>query len=504
MARSLLDTNILIYREAPVVVRQNIGLVFNWLDRLGYEKCIHPLSVAEIERHGNEKVRSAFTAKLASYRQLRSTAPISAEVDKVVAKIDTNENDRVDTAILNEVYSNRVDLLITEDKKIRRKAALLGIEDRVFSIDSFLEKAISENPDLIDYRVLSVERTVFGRIDVSEQFFDNFRTDYPGFDKWFHRKCDEDVYICREGGQIAAFLYLKVEDEREPYPDIVPIFRPKRRLKIGTFKVVLNGFKLGERFLKIVFDNAVRQKVDEVYVTIFPRSIDQLRLIDLLEDFGFTLHGEKANSYGNESVYIRSMGSAFDSTDPRKTFPYIGQDQRRFLVPIYPEYHTSLLPDSILRNESPKDYIEHEPHRNAIQKMYISRSHFRDLRRGDTIVFYRTGGFYKSVVTTLGIVQNVYRNIPSEDAFIRICRKRSVFSDDELRKHWRHFPNNRPFVVEFLYAYSFPRRPNLAQLIDHGIIKDVQSAPRGFEGITDEQFRTTLRLAGYNPRIIVN
>jgi hypothetical protein len=50
-------------------------------------------------------------------------------------------------------------------------------------------------------------------------------------------------------------------------------FTPKKRLKIGTLKVELNGFKLGERLLKVVFDNALVQRVDEIYVTIFPRSI---------------------------------------------------------------------------------------------------------------------------------------------------------------------------------------------------------------------------------------
>jgi hypothetical protein len=70
-----------------------------------------------------------------------------------------------------------------------------------------------------------------------------------------------------------AFLYLKVEDQREPYHDIAPAFTPKKRVKIGTLKVELNGFKLGERLLKVVFDNALVQRVDEIYVTIFPRSI---------------------------------------------------------------------------------------------------------------------------------------------------------------------------------------------------------------------------------------
>ncbi len=49
-------------------------------------------------------------------------------------------------------------------------------------------------------------------------------------------------------------------------------------------------------------------------------------------------------------------------------------------------------------------------------------------------------------------------------------------------------PNNRPFIVGFLYAYLFPKRPNMKELIDNGIIRDVNSAPRGFEPIREEQF----------------
>jgi hypothetical protein len=37
--RVLFDTNILIHREASVAVRQDIGRLFRWLDKLGYEKC---------------------------------------------------------------------------------------------------------------------------------------------------------------------------------------------------------------------------------------------------------------------------------------------------------------------------------------------------------------------------------------------------------------------------------------------------------------------------------
>lgn len=503
--RALLDTNILIHREAPVVVRQNIGILFNWLDRLRYEKCVHPMSIEEIEQHEDEGVRRSFAAKVASYRILKSPAPIMPEVQALSDEIDLNENDRNDTRVLNELYADRVDLLITEDRGIARKADRLGIGDRIFTIDTFLEKVVAENPELVEYKVLSVKKSLFGNTNLADPFFDSLRGEYPDFDKWFNRKSEEPAYMCvAEGGKLVAFLYLKIEDTREPYPDIVPPFLPKRRLKIGTFKVELNGFKLGERFLKIVFDNALKQRAQEIYVTIFPHSAEQERLIKLLEDFGFHFHGEKQNPYSNERVYVRDMKPQFNTAESRLTFPFVSRSAPTYLVPIYPKYHTELLPDSILRTESPADFVEHQPHRNSIRKVYVSRSYFRDLVSGDIIVFYRTGGYYHSVVTTVGIIENVHLEIRSEDHFIRLCRKRSVFSDKDLRAHWRYRPHSPPFIVEFLYAYSFPKRPNMASLIKHGVIPDVDSAPRGFERITNDQFETILRLSESDPRFIVD
>lgn len=501
--RALLDTNILIHREAPVVVEQNIGLLFNWLDRLGYEKCVHPVSFDEIQRHEDARVRASFRAKLASYHLLRVSALVDPDVQILGQTLDRSENDKNDTKLVNELYIDRVDLLITEDRGLARKADQLGIGDKVFTIDAFLEKVTAENPELLQYDILSIKQTFFGDVNVNDAFFDSFRVDYPRFNSWVNRKSEEPAYTCLEGRQIVAFLYLKLEDEREPYHDIVPTFRPKKRLKIGTFKVNLNGYKLGERFLKIIFDNAIIQRADEIYVTIFHRTIEQERLIKLLGDFGFSYWGEKQNSFGAERVYVRDMIPYFNSLDPRLTFPYFSRSSRTFLVPIWPQYHTELLPDSILRTESPTDFVEHEPHRNAIRKVYVSRSHFRGLTTGDVIVFYRTGGYHKSVVTTLGIVERIHVNIGDEEQFIKLCRKRSVFSDDELRRHWR-YRSDRPFIVEFLYAYSFPKRPNMAALIQNGVIHDVHSAPRGFERISSDKLNVILELSKSDPRLVVD
>ena len=134
------------------------------------------------------------------------------------------------------------------------KAELLGIADRVFKIDQFLEMVVANNPTLVDYKVLAVKKEYFAKVDLQNSFFDSFREDYPGFDKWFNKKADEISYICYSNNNLSAFLYVKPEDENENYSDLEPIFKPKKRLKIGTFKVTSNGFKIGERFLKTIFD----------------------------------------------------------------------------------------------------------------------------------------------------------------------------------------------------------------------------------------------------------
>lgn len=502
--RALLDTNIVIHREAPSGVNQSIGTLFKWLDKGGYEKCIHPITVEELEKHGNEKTRENLVIKLQSYSILKTVAPMAKEVQSVSGKFDVNTNDKNDTLLLNEVYQGRIAILVSEDKKIHTKAHHLGIQDRIFRIDGFLEKVISENPDLIDYSVLSVTKKHFGEIDLDDAFFDSFREDYEGFDCWFNRKADEVAYVTHKGNSILSFLYVKVEDQAENYADINPTFAVKRRLKIGTFKVVSNGVRLGERFLKIIFDNALINKVEEIYVTIFDKTDEQRRLIDLLKEWGFVEHGIKTTKTGNEIVLTRDFSPSCISRLPKESYPFISTGNQIFLCAIYPEYHTELFPDSILTTESSLDFRENQPHRNALSKVYISRSYNRSLSSGDIIVFYRTGGYYKGVITTLGVVEGVEDGIQNEQDFILKCRKRSVFSNEELKEHWDYIPRNRPFIVNFLYVYSFPKRPNLAKLIELGIIQDVSSAPRGFEPITIEQFQTIIEESQSNESIIID
>jgi predicted nucleic acid-binding protein len=493
----LLDTNIIIHREASKITNQGIGVLFFWLDKLHYTKCVHPLTSAELKRNINEVTSKTMQLKLMNYQVLLTPAPIHDEVTKMSRNLDTVANDYDDTKLLNEVYCDRVDFLITEDKKIHLKAVALGIANKVFRIEKFLEKVTSENPDFVNYKILSVKKELFGNVDLKNAFFDGFRNDYVGFDKWFNGKAgnNDKAYVCYNGGDLAAFLFLKVEDKTENYSEITPVFLPKKRLKIGTFKVVSNGYRIGERFLKIIFDNARLYKVDEIYVTIFDKRPELLSLIALLERFGFVLFGEKQSNSGTEKVFVRNFAKNADRNNPRSTFPYISTDASVYIIPIRPEYHTNLFPDSILRTEDKDDFVENEPHRNAISKVYVSHSLERNLAPGDVIVFYRSGGIYKGVTTTIGIVEKVITNISNENHLIEICRKRTVLSNQDLEAYWNRMPRNRPFVINFLYAFSFKKRITLKEMLDRKILPDME-AVKTINKIDWESFKLLISLAG--------
>lgn len=475
--RVLLDTNIIIHREASKVINQDIGILFNWLDKLHYTKCVHPLTALELARNINPETAKTMQVKLANYQLLKTEAPLHDQVKQVSIAIDTVPNDTDDTKLLNEVFCDRVDILISEDKKIHTKAALLGISDRIFRINNFLEKVTAENPNFVNYKVLSVKKDYFGNINLQDQFFDSFRNDYSGFNKWYNGKAgnNDEAYVCYNNNSLAAFLFLKVENENENYFEISPTFTKKKRLKIGTFKVISNGLRIGERFLKIIFDNARQYKVAEIYLTIFDTKPEHLSLISLLEKYGFKLYGEKNTFSGVEKVYVRNFSKIADPLHPRLTFPWLSKDTDIFIIPIRPEYHTELFPDSILRTESPQDFIEHEPYRNAISKVYVSHSLNRSLKSGDVIVFYRSGGIFKGVATTIGIVENIVDNIKTLNELIEICSRRTVLSAVELKEYWEKYPKNKPFVINFLYAFSFIKRMNLKGMLDIGILPSMDA-----------------------------
>jgi hypothetical protein len=490
--RALLDTNIIIHRENKHVSNYSIGHLYRWLDKLKYDKVIHPYSISEIQKYKDPETQETIAVKLESYDIIKTVKKPDEDFLKAIGVPEKSQNDRIDNYLLYEVYLGRVDILITEDRKLRNKADKLGLGDRVFSINAFISKASVENPALIEYKILAVTKTYFGNVDVKDSFFDSFRKSYSGFDKWFVKKCDEEAYICNnDSGKILGFLYLKTEGLDENYSDIYPPFGPKRRLKVGTFKVESTGFRLGERFMKIIFDNAIQQNVDEIYVTLFTERDELIALADLLIRWGYYQYGTKKSSSGIESVFVKDMRNYEERKTPKENYPKLLYNKQKFILPIEPQYHTTLLPDSKLHNENAVDFMEGIAHRYALQKVYISFSSERNIKSGDFILFYRKGTTsgrkkYESVLTTVGIVDDIAYDFKKREEYFAYCQNRTVFSDEDLFKIWRIHKNDM-IVVKFIFVKSLVKKLTLGYLWDTGIVT-APYGPRPFTRISDDQF----------------
>ncbi|MBZ3935729.1 PIN domain-containing protein [Methanimicrococcus blatticola] len=491
--RVLLDTNIIIYRENKKVTNYSVTHLFRWLDKLKYDKLIHPLSRKEIERYITADPAESMTLKLDAYDELKTVAPLDIKVEELSRTTDKNDNDKIDTALLNEVYLGRVDLLVTEDRKLQRKAITLGIPQKVVSINTFISNATAENPTLVEYNTLAVKKGYFGSIDINNSFFDSFKEDYDGFASWFAKKCDEEAYICQDGtDRILGFLYLKTETEDENYSDIIPSFSKKRRLKVGTFKVESTGFRLGERFIKIILDNALERNVDEVYVTLFDDREELIALGQLFLRWGFVRFGSKIHTDGRNEIVLTKNMTNYDSVlSPKQNYPNLRYNVNKFIMPIDPKYHTSLFPDSILNTENENDFLENTPYRYALQKVYITWGQDDNVNPGDVMLFYRMGPEgskkrFSSVITTVAIVDEILDTFSTKEEFLNQCQNRSVFSIDDLELFWQNYRNNIK-IMKFVYVKSLVHRPVLDFLWKNNIIP-FPKGPRPFTHITNDQF----------------
>lgn len=496
--RVLLDTNIIIYREANRVFNYSVGNLYSWIEKMGYIKLIHPLTIKEIEQYKDKDVQEIFKIKLDSYQKLSSSEVVNEEFKIKINEHSANEHDLIDNQLLFNTYIGNVDFLITEDKKMLRKAERLGIRDRVLAIGDFISLATRLNPELVDYKVLAVEKIRMGMINLSDKFFDSLREDYgkDNFNQWFRKKCDEFAYICRDKkDELLGFLYLKEEGVDEYYGDITPAFAPKNRLKVGTFKTVATGFRLGERFIKIILDNAKIRKVDKVYVTLFDTREEQTALKELLHKWGFFEYGVKGES--KEIVLVKMMKKYDTTLSVKENFPNISSDVNIFYLPILAKYHTDLLPDLKIKTEKDR-YIDQLAHRYALEKVYISFFYGKlDYRQGDILLIYRMGDIepkhYSSVLTGIGIVENVFCDFKNIEDYLSCCQNRSIFSEDELINFWnRSLRNNTKLqVIKFIHLRSFEHKPTLAYLREQGFIGPC-SGPRQNDKATKEQMKCIL------------
>ncbi len=140
---------------------------------------------------------------------------------------------------------------------------------------------------------MNFQEQKFADLNVTDPFFDSLRNDYPGFNNWFEKKAvqgEEALVIYNQTSEIVGFVYLKYDEFESLVLDTHTI-NPKKRIKIGTFKLSteIQGNRVGEGAIGYILLQWQDSNIDELYVTVFEK---HKSLIILLEKYGFLVLDE--------------------------------------------------------------------------------------------------------------------------------------------------------------------------------------------------------------------
>lgn len=434
----LFDTNVLIELEkSGSVLSDVLADMVRSARELKYEIMVHPAQVEDLQHDEVEKRREVQLSRIRAYPMLQEP-PIPDAWELVrLSWTQSSINDKIDNLLLFAVKRSAVTFLVTEDRKMHKKAIRAGLDGHVFFVEDFLAYLRRQQNLPRQTECAAIQTRQLYSLDYESQFFDTLRVAYPGFNDWYRRCADEGrcCWVVEESSEIKALCIFKAEKD-EPITDSGECLLGSA-LKLCTFKVNDVGRKLGERLLYVAFHYADENKFDYIYIQV--QDDAHPRLVDLLCEHGFYRFGE----YKKDTSFVKDMRKGVISKIHKKCecleyairhYPHVVDDPtlvNKYVIPIRPEFHDRLFPDV---NPAPSLFdgvFGYTSEANAIKKAYLSYGKNAKLAPGDLVFFYRSEDMRH--IRCIGIVEEVLRS-KSADEIIPFVSKRTVYSNDEIRE----------------------------------------------------------------------
>lgn len=488
MKTALLDTNVLIaLADTDRQLLERDARILRYSGEI--EFYVHPLQLEDIERDKDEHRRVLLKSRIKQFKELEKPPKFDERYFEERGWSCHKFNDIIDNNLLACVFNPVVDLLITEDKGIIRKACSSGIGQKVMTLERFGSLIIPrEEPQ----ELASVSDDPCHTLDLKNHFFNSLRQDYDNqkFDEWFNEKCARGQRRCwniRIGKSLCALCIYKEEsseiiDDQGFNPDC-------KMLKLCTFKVSpeYQGSKAGERLLYKAFQYATSHDIEFIYFTV--KEGAQPHLEKLAEDFGFRKYGKepryKNRVFGKYTLPQSENDYSLDKAEYNHLFyPSYKSDGTvgKYIVPIKDEYHERLFPDvsdfrETLFGNDPSMYTSES---NTIRKAYLCKANINRIEKGDLLLFYRS--IDRHSVEVLGGVSDVARL--SDNASIRrMVNKRTVYSVEEISDLLKS-ANHGLLVICFDILKYFSNSISLEELNGIGV-----SCPQSIISLSDEQFK---------------
>ena len=157
------------------------------------ELFLHPATESDIRRTTNEALMAATLLKFRQWKRLASIRYRSDLAARAAYRAPLNSNDEVDLAMLGALDNRAVDLLITEDTRLRDHAEYASLGAQTMSLLGAVEylKRLFGQPIYLP----DVHPRMSYELNTEDPLFDSLRLDYAGFDQWWakvsngHRDC---------------------------------------------------------------------------------------------------------------------------------------------------------------------------------------------------------------------------------------------------------------------------------------------------------------------------
>jgi RimJ/RimL family protein N-acetyltransferase len=454
----LIDTNIFIPLEptSPEDVSEHTAQaarLAQLTSQSGSQLWLHPAQRIDIAQDLTEDRRRVRQQLFQKYPVLEISLPL-APMERT--------NDWVDDQLVVALERNAVTALVTEDRRLTHRAIeklgserVLTLADAIALMSTLVESEVQPPP--------AVEAVRAYDLDLSDRFWDSFRSEYDGFDVWF-RKCQEQhrtAWVIRDPDANRIIGASIVNHEKK---DV----RGRKTLKICSFKIdsEYSGRRYGELLLKSVFQYAFENRFDSFYVTAFPH---HEQLLALLEDFGF--EREVAEHSDGEVVLSKPLTLDFGPDlvgEPLAFFirngPFVFHSTHpvAYLVPILPTYHAMLFPE--IQFQQPL-VPGREAHGNCLRKAYLSSSAITELAPGSILFFYRSED--EQAVRAWGIVERTLRSA-DPDAVCGFVIPRTVYRPEEITEMSRRGPILAIMFRQCLRRIEVPVK--LSEMITQGVI----------------------------------
>jgi len=311
-------------------------------------------------------------------------------------------------------------------------------------------------------------------IDFSQKIFDSIKNDYSEFNEWAEKIKIERRPVIKASikNEIIGIAILKEEDMME-FTDS-PL-KKNVRLKICTFKIVQDHAYLGELFIKKIVDYALERRIFELYLTVLEKNDI---LIDFLKRYGFQVDSVLKNERYQRSEYV-VVKKIIPSEDEIELESYdfntryypsiLVTNCNIFLVPSTPTYHDAFFVDNSNQSHFGElnDFSCRKQH--LIEKKYYTKSKNNKIRRGDILIFCRSGNNQR--ITSIGVVTMVtHTNLYSREArtistSLKIPNngrsKKDISDDYKLEITFRHCLNLKKPIdlkrMNIIYSRSIGR-----------------------------------------------